>query len=169
MKNFIYLVEKYLIRISIFILMALVLVQGIMTRDDLRLYLSLGERLEGQKLELPASNQAQNESRPVAQKQSPGPETVLSPRALVTISLDKFSSLPRAYILVNNQKFKSFSSKEVKLELSAGDTLEIDSTYYNFPVTFMVKDTSSNVAFPQKNTSFEANQGIVMLGKVIVK
>lgn len=139
-----------------------------MTRDDFRLYLSLGEKLEGQKLELPVSNN--NES---ANNEQKTPQTaassVKSPQAVVVFSLEKFSSLPKAFILVNDRKVKEFAEKEITLELAAGDTIEIDATAYNFPVSFKVKSLSSNVAFPQINQVFQANQGIVMVGKVIVK
>lgn len=168
MKRFVNLVERYLIRIIVLSLVALVVVQGLMTRDEFRLYLSLGEKLEGQKVELPAA--ANNEAAaPENQSTTTSVPTVKSPQAVITITLDKFSSLPKAFILVNDRKTKDFSEKEVRLELAAGDTVEIDATSYNFPVSFKIKDVSSNVAYPQVDQIFQANQGIVMLGKVIVK
>jgi hypothetical protein len=168
LKRFVNLVEKYLIRLIVLSLVALVVVQGLMTRDEFRLYLSLGEKLEGQKLELPVINNNESAANDNEKTPTTAP-TVKSPQAIITISLEKFSSLPKAFILVNDRKMKDFSDKDIKLELSAGDTIEIDATSYNFPVSFKIKDVSSNVAFPQINQVFQANQGIVMLGKVIVK
>lgn len=57
----------------------------------------------------------------------------------------------------------------MSLELAAGDIVEIDTTFYSFPVSFLIKETSSNVAYPEKNQVYNANQGIVMVGKIIVK
>ncbi len=168
MKRFVILVEKYLIRIVILSAVALVVVQGMMTRDDYRFYLSVGERMEGQKYEQVLGKDGESlssNSQEIAASQA----QTQSPDAVLTISLDKFSSLPRAFVLVNHRKASDFSEKQVRLELMAGDVVEIDATYYNFPVAFKVTDTSANISSPQKNQTFQTNQGIVMLGKVVVK
>lgn len=155
-------------RLIVLSLVGLVVVQGLMTRDDFRLYLSLGEKLEGQKLELPVANNSESADTGQQTPQTTA-SNVKSPQAVVSFSLEKFSSLPKAFILVNDRKVKEFAEKDVSLELSAGDTVEIDATAYNFPVSFKVKSLSPNVAYPQINQVFLANQGIVMVGKVIVK
>ncbi|NLU48826.1 MAG: hypothetical protein GXX09_00205 [Syntrophomonadaceae bacterium] len=77
--------------------------------------------------------------------------------------------LARARVLVNNEEVASFTGKNVELKVMAGDIVEIDSTYYNFPVSFKITAVSSNLAAPSLNQSFTSNQGIVMLGKVVVK
>lgn len=169
MKKYINLVEKYLIRIIVIFLTALVVVQGLMTRDDLRLYLSLGERLEGQYIGQPALNESQEPEPSVPNDNSAQKAVRESPRAQLTISIERFSSLPRAVILVNHHPYREFTEKEMRLELAAGDVVEIDTTFYSFPVSFLIKDTSSNVAYPEKNQVYQANQGIVMVGKIIVK
>lgn len=169
MKKFINLVERYLIGAAIVFLIALVIVQGLMTRDDLRLYLSLGERLEGQYLGQPALNNY-GETAPSSQNgQSVDSTTRESPQARLTIAIERFSSLPRATILINHHPYREFTEKEMHLELDAGDMVEIDTTFYSFPVSFVVKETSPNIAYPEKNQIYQANQGIVMVGKIIVK
>ncbi|WP_054696913.1 hypothetical protein [Syntrophomonas palmitatica] len=87
----------------------------------------------------------------------------------MTISIDKFSSLPLAKVLVNDKEVKTFKQKEVQVKLMAGDKIEIDSSAYNFPIEYRIKDVSPNLAYPQKDAYFTVDQGIVMLGKVIVK
>ncbi len=168
MKKHINLVEKYLIRIVVLFMVALVVVQGLMTRDDLRLYLSLGERLEGQYIGQPAINKSPDPA-PAVQNEGAGEKNVQSPQARLTISIERFASLPRAVILVNHHPYREFTEKEMSLELAAGDIVEIDTTFYSFPVSFLIKETSSNVAYPEKNQVYNANQGIVMVGKIIVK
>ncbi|MEQ8175314.1 MAG: hypothetical protein ABRQ26_09630 [Syntrophomonadaceae bacterium] len=169
MKKYINLVEKYLIRIIVIFLVALVVVQGLMTRDDLRLYLSLGERLEGQYIGQPALNKSEDLTPSVQNDSSDEKAARESPQAQLTISIERFSSLPRAVILVNHRPYREFTEKDMRLELAAGDIVEIDTTFYSFPVSFSIKDTSSNVAYPEKNQVYQANQGIVMVGKIIVK
>ena len=52
MRKFFDRVERTLIRVIVIALVALVVVQGIMTNDQLRFYLSWSERMEGQALNL---------------------------------------------------------------------------------------------------------------------
>ena len=48
-------IGKRVFRFLILGLVALVVVQGLMTNDNIRFYLSLGERLEGQKVTVPTA------------------------------------------------------------------------------------------------------------------
>ncbi|MBC7076020.1 MAG: hypothetical protein H5T98_08140 [Syntrophomonadaceae bacterium] len=162
MKRFVDTVERYLIRFIVLGLVVLVLVQGMMTGESMRFYLSWGERMEGQRIELPASTGEQS-------TESDFGAEVNSPYVLLTISVEQFSSLPKAVVLVNGEKRGSFAEEELVLELMAGDVVEIDSTYYNFPVSFTVKKVSDNLAYPNKGQVFTANQSIVTIGKIIVK
>jgi hypothetical protein len=154
-------VEKGLIRFAVISLLLMVVVQGLMTADPIRLYLSWGERMEGQKLEFPVSYQQQVAPPVVGEAQSP--------LTMLTIAVDKYSSLPRAKILINGQEKYDFTEKQVKIDISAGDTVEIDSTAYNFPIDYKIVSVSSNLAYPDTKQIFTANQTIVMVGKIIVK
>lgn len=160
MKNFISSVEKVLVRCVAVCLLIMVLVQGLMTADPIRFYLSWGERMEGQDIQFPV-NTNREASNPV-------PE-IKSPQARVAIGVDKYSSLPRARILINGQEKYNFTDKKVTVDINAGDTLEIDSSAYNFPIDYKVTAVSSNVAFPEQGQTYTANQTIVMVGKIIVK
>jgi len=161
LKKFINRVEKGLIRFVVLSLLLMVLIQGLMTADPIRFYLSWGERMEGQSIGLPVSLPQEETSPAVGE--------IKSPQARLAISIDKFSSLPRAKILVNGQEKYNFTERKVAVEISAGDTVEIDSTAYNFPIDYKVDAVSSNLAYPGKGQMFTANQTIVMVGKVIVK
>lgn len=160
MRRFIHSVEKYLIRLIVLSLAAVVAVQGLMTQDPLRLYLSWGERLEGQILEYPA---VADTPTPVPPREAESPDAVLS------IIADKYSALPRAVILVNGKELARFDNREVRLQVMAGDIIEIDSTSYDFPIDYRIKSVSDNLSFPEKDTVYTANQSMVMVGKIIVK
>ncbi len=162
LKKFLEKIEKYLIRFIVLGVLLMVLVQGMMTRDSLRFYLSWSERMEGQVLEYPVSkdNTAAEESLDTG---------INSPYASLSLSLEKYSSLPEAMILVNGEKVDAFENREVNLRLMAGDVVEIDATFYDFPVEVKVGKVSDNLAFPEKEQVFIANDGIVMLGKTVVK
>ncbi|MEA4926673.1 MAG: hypothetical protein VB084_15375 [Syntrophomonadaceae bacterium] len=160
MKNFINTVEKGLVRVVAVCLLLMVLVQGLMTADPIRFYLSWGERMEGQNIQFPVNTNPEA-ANPV--------QEIKSPQARVTIGIDKYSSLPRTKILVNGQEKYSLTDKRVVVDINAGDTLEIDSSAYNFPIDYQVTEVSSNVAFPEPGQTYTANQTIVMIGKIIVK
>ena len=160
MRNFVNRVEKYLIRLIALSLAAVVLAQGFMTHEPFRLYLSWGERLEGELFEYPA----------IAERPDPVPPArVESPDAVLTIEVEKYSALPKAVILVNNRQRARFENREVTLEVMAGDTIEIDSTAYDFPIDYRIRSVSDNLSFPEKDSVYTANHSIVMIGKVIVK
>lgn len=152
--------EKYLIRLVVTGLVIMVTVQAVMTQDQYRIFLSWGEKLEGQAIKYPVNA--------VPETDSPEP-AVVSPEAVVVLALDKYSSLPKAVVMVNGQKKCTFSGSEVRLALKAGDVVEIDSRAYSFPVQFKVINLSANVAYPRQGQTWTVDQGLVMLGKIIVK
>ncbi|MDD4801417.1 MAG: hypothetical protein PHF24_00550 [Syntrophomonas sp.] len=161
MNRFFSRVEKGLIRIVILGLLLMVVVQGLMTVDPIRFYLSWGERMEGQSFEIPVNFPQKAEA--------PSVGGTKSPHSKMTIGVEKFSSLPRTKILINGQEKYNFSEKLVTIEVNAGDTVEIDSTAYNFPIDYKVMAVSSNLAFPDEDQIFTANQTMVMIGTIIVK
>lgn len=164
MKNFWDRVERLLMRFVVVAIVAIVLIQGIMTHDSWRLYLSWGERLEGQRIEYPASTRPREEP-----PRTEGPSSQYSRQARLVVGLTEFSSLPRAVLLVNGKKVATFEDRKKTLNVQGGDVLEIDSTAYNFPVEYVVREVSPNCTFPKKGQLFTANQNIVMVGKIIVK
>ncbi|MEN6327213.1 MAG: hypothetical protein ABFD18_13565 [Syntrophomonas sp.] len=161
MPKFFEKVEKYLIRSIVLGFVLMIIVQGLMTQEPWRMYLSWNERMEGQNIEMPAST--------AYEKSKVSQANVQSPQAMLTISLQQFSSLPKASILVNGNVAGHFNEKEIKLQIDGGDVLEIDSTLYNFPVNYHIESVSENMAFPKRGADYTANQSIVMIGKVIVK
>ena len=151
-------IEKFLIRFVVLTMVAIVVVQGLMTHEPYRLYLSLGERLEGVRLE-----------QPVIKNTEVKKTLVDSSQTFIIISMEQFSSLPEAVLLVNDKKVASFQQKEITLNVSAGDMVEIDSSYYNFPVDYHITAVSENMSFPEAGKKYTGNSSIVMIGKVIVK
>lgn len=168
MKRLLDKIEKYLVRGVILGLICLVVVQALLTRDPLRFYLSWGERMEGQKLEYPVGTLGEEEET-LRGKQSNNKEEVVSPWGQLTLSLQDYSSLAKVRVLVNNEEVADFTNREIELKVMAGDVIEIDSTYYNFPIEFRITKVSPNLSAPSVNQSFTSNQGLIMVGKVIVK
>jgi len=162
LKNFLNAMERFLIRLAVLTMITIVVVQGMMTVDPLRFYLSWAERMEGQSFEYPVVNTAESESENDEAK----PAAAL---ATLTIEIEQYASLPESKILINGQEKYAFKEKEILVEIHAGDLLEIDSSYYNFPVNYKIKSCSSNLAYPKKEQVFTGNQSVVMVGEIIVK
>jgi hypothetical protein len=164
LKNIWDRLERLLMRLVVIGIVAIVLVQGIMTHDSWRLYLSWGERMEGQSIEYPAINMPEREL-----PRKHGSTAHYSRQADLVLEAKEYSSLPRAVLLVNGQKTASFEETKKTLKVRGGDVVEIDSTAYNFPIEYVVREVSPNCTSPKKGQLFTANQNIVMVGKIIVK
>ncbi len=161
LKNFLDQIEKGLIRFVVVTIVIMAVIQGVMSVDPIRLYLSWGERMEGETIQLPVATTSNNADLDA--------EEAISPQARVAIEINQFSSLPRAQVLVNGKPKANFTGKRVNVTIQAGDTIEVDATAYNFPIDFNIAAVSSNLAFPEKGQVYTANQAIVMIGKSIVK
>ncbi len=166
MKKYILIIEKYIVRSVIIGIIMLVFVQSLMRNDTYRFFLSWGERLEGQSFTMPA---IADRSEVETAMESSEIEKLAPAKASVIIKVEKFASLPNAWILVNGDKKTAFNDKEVKLEVIAGDVIEINAAAYNFPIEFTIIGGSPNLAFPEKNKVFKTNQSTAMIGKILVK
>jgi hypothetical protein len=155
------LVEKYLIRLAALSVLLLVLVQGLMTSDPIRFYLSWGERLEGQTISFPVNA---TEQTLIEEMNRPGLSS-----GLVRISTGKYASLPRAGIMVNGKIKKYFDRQIIEIEVRGGDKISIDSTFYRYPIAYEITACSNNLAFPCKGQTYVADQSVVMIGEVVVK
>jgi hypothetical protein len=159
LKRLVEQVEKYLIRMAALSLLVLVLVQGAMTSDPIRFYLSWGERLEGQTISFPVH----------AAKETDEAKSYKSGCGYISISSEKYSSLPRTGILVNGVLVRYLDARTVEIEVRAGDTIAIDSRAYEFPIDYKITASSSNMAYPEKGQVYTTNQSLVTVGEVIVK
>ncbi|MGE5397106.1 MAG: hypothetical protein ACM3MK_06160 [Chitinophagales bacterium] len=156
------LIEKYLLRFLVLGLVLLVVVQGLMTRDTFRFYLSLDERLEGHKIDVPIA--AWHESIQENEEQ-----TVTSSMGSLKIIVKDYSTLGKARVLINDENMGSFSGGSVKLHVVSGDVIEVDTSAYQRPIVFKIEKTTANLTFPTPGLEVTSNQGITMVGKAIVK
>ncbi len=154
--------EKYLMRLVVLCLVAVVVAQGLMTDDTTRFYMSWSERMEGQNLPAPV---VANHDLYVTTIE----EDFSSPQVLLTIKLNQNQPAPGAKILINGQSRYNFSRPQVTLRLNAGDTIEIDTRDCHLPLEFVIDAASKNLAYPNPGQAFSGNQSIVMIGKIIVK
>ncbi len=155
-------IGKKLLHVLIFGLVSLVLVQGLMTEDRFRFYLSLGERLEGQKV--PVSTAMFSDEDLIEEI----PCSTSSPGSF-SLSLQSYSSLEKARLLINGQEIGRMSSNRIELYVTSGDVIEIDTLAYDHPVTLKVTNVTPNLTFPQEGMLFTSHQALSMLGKIQVR
>lgn len=155
-------IGKRVVRFLIFGLVALVVVQGLMTNDSIRFYLSLGERLEGQEVTVPAA--VSSDSEEIGEI----PCSTSSPGSFY-LELQDYTSLDKVRLLVNGQEIGRMSSSRVKLYVTSGDVIEIDTQAYNHPITLTITGVTPNLAFPEEGMTITSQQAVSMLGKVKVK
>ncbi|MGI6549142.1 MAG: hypothetical protein ACOX4Q_05840 [Syntrophomonadales bacterium] len=155
-------IGKRLVRFLVFGLVALVVVQGLMTNDNIRFYLSLGERLEGQEVTVPTAVTGELEEIEEI------PCSTTSPGSFY-LELQDYTSLDKVRILVNGQEMGRMSESRVKLYVTSGDVIEIDTQEYNEPITLKITSVTPNLAFPEDGMTFTSQRAVTMLGKVAVK
>lgn len=57
----------------------------------------------------------------------------------ISIVLVDYSSLGKAIVLVNGKKKADFSERRVTLKIYPGDLVEIDTTFYTYPIAFKIE------------------------------
>ena len=87
----------------------------------------------------------------------------------IYLELVDYTCLDRVRVLINGREMGRMSSSRVKLYVTAGDVLEIDTQAYNHPITLKITSVSSNLAFPKEGMTFTSDQAVTMVGKVRVK
>lgn len=97
-------------------------------------------------------------------------EQVMAPatdqRAVIILQLVNFSTLPKAKILVNGQYQGDFTHPYSTIAVSEGDTIEVDSTFYEHPITVKVLEGSKAVLSPSKGKEYSGQKTIITIGKV---
>ncbi|SHF03925.1 hypothetical protein [Desulforamulus putei] len=84
----------------------------------------------------------------------------------IILQLINFSTLPRAKVLVNGQVKGDFTHPYMTVPVSEGDRIEVDTTFYDHPVTVKVLDSTRQVISPAMGAEFSGKKTVFTLGKV---
>lgn len=155
-------IGKRVVRFLIFGLVSLVVVQGLMTNDNIRFYLSLGERFEGREVTVTTAVTSELGEIPEI------PCSTSSPGSFY-LELQDYTSLDKVRLLVNGHEMGGMSSSRVKLYVTSGDVIEIDTQAYNHPITLKITNVTTNLAFPAEGMTITSQQAVTMVGKVKAK
>ncbi|MGB9678582.1 MAG: hypothetical protein ACPL3A_01110 [Thermoanaerobacteraceae bacterium] len=127
-------------------LLLIVLIQFLMTDDNIRSALNMTEKNEGISL-----------------------NTYLSEKGYVTIEVIDKEQAKNSYILINGEPIANFTKKFVEIEVKQNEILEIDSTKESEPIYFKITNTSDNVIEPQKTTIIYTDKNIKKICMVVLK
>ena len=150
--DYITVVEKTIFSIVVISFATLSFVQVLLTKESWRNYLNFASRLESHQIVI-AEDQTNAMFASGNLKDAGG----------VTLELQGYYSLPKAYVLVNGREVKNFTSGKVAFTVRAGDIVEIDGTYYSKPFQVNVTKVTDNLAMPGENAILSVNGDIVSL------
>lgn len=138
--------EKLLIRLVILCAVVLVVAQSIVVKDPMHRvigYVNLEDVITS-----PAANQQLVAGEPT-----------------ITLYLKDYYSLPKMYVLVNGETVGQFSDRYVSFQVHDGDLIQLDATFYDYPVKVQVLTTSEEIIYPPEDKTVKIT-GISSLGEV---
>ena len=137
----------------LFLTVSAVVLQGIVTVRPLLLFTGWAELLPG---EWESVREAS------VQQETPA----LEGSCCLTLALKDIAALPACRVLVNGEEAGSFENRRLTLSLMAGDLVEVDTTFYDFPVTFEIVSGNEHLLRPQDSAQIRVQRGIGWLGEV---
>ncbi|GAB6117719.1 hypothetical protein JCM16816_13160 [Thermoanaerobacter brockii subsp. lactiethylicus] len=138
--------ESILVVLIILGLLSIAITQLLMTNDDIRVFLSSTQRLEGINLN---SN--------------------LSQEGKVTIEVVEKDKALNSFVLLNGEPVANFFTKSITITVRPNQILEIDGTREKEPLHFKVVAISENVIEPQNTTVVKVDKNIQKICMVRLK
>lgn len=157
---------RWLCRSLALALVVLVVVQGMMTHDPWRLYLSFAERLSSER---EAAEKYSAALAPPPLSRETKEDFGEAEAATLTLEVVNFSSLGRAIVRVNGETVGNLRDKVLSVGVRDGEFIEIDTTFYPQPVKIRISQTSKNLRYPRQGEALELLQEVVCLGPVSIK
>lgn len=85
---------------------------------------------------------------------------------VVTFYLREYQLMPYARVVVNGEVRGGFTGRYLTVAVHDGDSLALDGTFYNRPISVEVLDVSSGVKVPRKGEVITLKGNVVPLGRV---
>lgn len=165
----------WMLRLAVLSLVALTVVQLLMTSDPFRFYLSFAERMENRRQEEAGGGINPPEAAPVlSPTDNVSAESYVSPaapagKANLTLKLANFESLPEAIVRVNGRVAGDFRKRMLTIEVGQGDIIEIDTSSYSSLVEFVITDASPSLLYPRASSRLSCESERVLLGPVKIR
>lgn len=142
----------------IFLTVAAVVLQGIVTVRPLLLFAGWAELLSDEPYGAQPTLSVPEQTEMAAKGENGAVQ--------LTLALQDIASLPHCRVLVNGQEAGCFEERQVSLALAAGDLIEVDTTWYDFPVAFEIVNGAENLLGLNAASPLCVQRGIGWLGKI---
>ncbi|MBP2634236.1 MAG: hypothetical protein H6Q72_143 [Firmicutes bacterium] len=170
-------VDQLLIRLTTIAIILLLAVQALLLHDETRKYLSLVDKLEGDRLTTPSTMYAANISLTEPNKTFSMVNKVIakSIRSLrsgknITIRMITPNITGDAILTINGEIAGDFAKKKLEVTVYDGDYLEIDVTKLKGkPAQFIIDTHKNDLVAPVDGILLESQSDIITIGKVIFK
>jgi len=156
-------VERSLIRFVILLSIVVVVSQGLLSHEKLRLFLSYPDQLEGTAFK----EEAKTAFSPAASEKPAGEKQ--SREGLLAITCVTGPRYPQVKILINGKVAGDLGRGSIALPVREGDLVEIDGTGYQAVLTFRLTGVSDNISEPRVGTEVVTHQSIERLGRVTLR
>jgi hypothetical protein len=170
-------IDQLLIRLATIAVILLLTVQILLLHDETRKYLSLVDKLEGERITAPSTMYAANISLAEPNRAFSMVNKVIAksirslrPGKDITIRLISPDATSDAVLTINGEIAGDFAAKKVAVTVYDGDYLEIDVTKLKGkPAQFIIDTHKSDLLSPVDGILLESQNNIITIGKVIFK
>lgn len=160
--------ERYLLKLAIICVVALVSIQMMMLHDGVRHLFSQTDHLEGQPLFARQEDSAEPSWYSAVESRLSAASLFTNRRKSKSVILQmiKPKASDKVWVTVNGEKVNDFRYGETSITVYEGDYLEINSDGLNSPSQFIVKVPQHDIVTPADGSIVEGTGKIVTIGKV---
>ncbi|MFW5981709.1 MAG: hypothetical protein ACOCQO_00725 [Halanaerobiaceae bacterium] len=153
MRNFLEMVEKFLVNFIVIGLILLISLQLIMRND------TGYQRIRNLENSIKSVFREEEAIEVTTQEE-------ISQKGTMLISIVDEMSIPQVWMVKNGERISDFSRGFVEIELIEGDFLLIDAKFYDQPLWLEVKEISPNISSWHKGQQFRISTEEKRLGVV---
>ena len=162
-------IDKLIFKLAAVLIVTLVSIQLLHLNDNMRLYISKVDRLEGDDISIEGTYHAETPLQIKDSESASGYFKSLRASKVLNLRLIKPQASSDIFASINGKVIDDFRKGSVRLIVYDGDYVEIDSTTYQGPVQAVVNIIGDKVAAPVDGLLLEGNGMILTVGKVKFK
>ncbi len=174
-KHF-FIIDRLLIKLSTVAVVLLLITQLFLLNGEIRKYLSLVDKLEGEQITSPATMYAADVPWPDPNKAMNTVNKVFakSMRTLragknITIRMINPPADVDAIVTVNGETVGNFGRGRIELTVYDGDYIELDAVRVKKPAQFIIDTHKNDMVYPTDGILLENQNNLIVVGKVIFK
>lgn len=150
--------EHFLFKFSLGFLIFMILIQVVMTNENIRSFLSAVDNMEG----LPLERGEYLDYPAFSYGESRGEKDLF-----LVLKAETDSPVTNLKVLVDRDKEYTFQEDTLEIKVGEGNIIEVDGRKYDFPVKVRVKETSKDIQSLLVGSEVITNGTIELLGWVI--